>query len=453
MTSRFDFLSAIWRFVAALTAAMAFGLPTDVDAATVKTIVRFETGLGGFNVGLYDDDALLTVTNFLGYVTRGDYGVTVIHRSAPNFVLQGGGYTSLLPTQIHIPTDLPVQNEFDLSRSNLRGTIAMAKVGNDPNSATSEWFFNLKDNSANLDNQNGGFTVFGEVLDSGMDVIDSIAALETYNLTPFDPTDAFDPPLINGFFNPLIGNANFVYLGTICINVDRDGICPEVEDLAPNGDGNGDGTLDHDQTHVGSIRLNLPGRSATFAARTATMRIDGGVGFNATNSAIRLVSFLPPPNTAARFDDGVVTFTMAESAPGAMNPAGEIVDYFDRAPTRPTRYYALVSSPNPHWIDFTFDGTTGAEIQGDRIVMHFVDGGRGDDDGAVNGKITHTGAAAIESALTPPTHDENDWGCTIAKDPRSLSSRADWLVVFGVVALLSLRNRRQTSPDANTRSG
>jgi cyclophilin family peptidyl-prolyl cis-trans isomerase len=432
---------------------MCFGLATTAEAATVVTIVRFETGMGGFNVGLYDNDAPQTVQNFLGYVGRDDYVLTAIHRSEPNFVIQGGGYSSLLPTQDHIATVGPVQNEFDSSRSNLRRTIAMAKVGGDPNSATSEWFFNLKDNSANLDNQNGGFTVFGEVLDEGMDVVDAIAALDTYNLTPFDPNDSFLPPLINGFFNPLIGNANFVYLGTICINEDRDGICPEVEDLAPNGgDGNGDGTPDRSQTHVGSIRLNLPIRSATFAARNSAMRIDGAVGFNAANSAARLASFVPSPNTATRFDDGVVTFSMAESTAGAMNPAGEIVDYYDRAPTRPTRYYVFETADN-RWFEFAFDGTTGAEIQGDRIVLHFVDGGRGDDDGLANGKISHTGAAAIESALTPPTHNENDLGCTIAKDPRSLSSRADWLVVFGVVALLSLRNRRQTSPDANTRSG
>jgi cyclophilin family peptidyl-prolyl cis-trans isomerase len=64
--------------------------------------------------------------------------------------------------------------------SNVRGTIAMAKLGNDPNSATSQWFINLANNAANLDDQNGGFTVFGEVT-AGMDVVDAIAALPLYD--------------------------------------------------------------------------------------------------------------------------------------------------------------------------------------------------------------------------------------------------------------------------------
>jgi hypothetical protein len=67
--------------------------------------------------------------------------------------------------------------------SNTAGTIAMAKVDGDPNSATSQWFFNVGDNSANLDFQNGGFTVFGYVLGDGMDVINAFSALPTVNLS------------------------------------------------------------------------------------------------------------------------------------------------------------------------------------------------------------------------------------------------------------------------------
>jgi len=68
--------------------------------------------------------------------------------------------------------------------SNVRGTIAMAKVAGNPNSATSQWFFNLKDNSQNLDVQNGGFTVFGQVIGDGMDIVDNIAKLETCDSIP-----------------------------------------------------------------------------------------------------------------------------------------------------------------------------------------------------------------------------------------------------------------------------
>lgn len=161
------------------------------------TIVRMDIAVGGDQpakevyVELFDLQAPITVTNFLNYIenTNGDrrYDGTFIHRSVADFIVQGGGFsydpaTGPFNTTIHhITTDAQIANEFDLSRSNLRGTIAMAKLGGDPDSATSEWFFNLADNSANLDNQNGGFTVFGRVLDQDMPVVDSIAALSTEN--------------------------------------------------------------------------------------------------------------------------------------------------------------------------------------------------------------------------------------------------------------------------------
>ncbi|MCK6420913.1 MAG: peptidylprolyl isomerase [Aquabacterium sp.] len=105
-----------------------------------------------------------------------------IHRSVPGFVIQGGGYTwSDANGAIKVPAGPAVKNEFSSTRSNVRGTIAMAKVGGNPDSATTEWFFNLADNASNLDNQNGGFTVFGRVTAPGMAVVDRIAALQVVN--------------------------------------------------------------------------------------------------------------------------------------------------------------------------------------------------------------------------------------------------------------------------------
>ena len=122
--------------------------------------VRFETNLGNIDVQLLPADAPKTVANFLQYANSGAFNGSFIHRSVPSFVIQGGGYTwSNSAGPVAVPSNAPVVNEFKIS--NTRGTIAMAKLGADPNSATNQWFFNLVDNSSNLDNQNGGFTVFG----------------------------------------------------------------------------------------------------------------------------------------------------------------------------------------------------------------------------------------------------------------------------------------------------
>ncbi|BAZ45605.1 hypothetical protein NIES4102_26310 [Chondrocystis sp. NIES-4102] len=164
------------------------------DPLTTGKIARFElydSSLGGgvSNVLLFDQPgagAPETVNNFLNYVNDGDYVNSIIHRSIPGFVIQGGGFTFKNLMVDLVPTDPPIVNEFNSQRSNTRGTIAMAKVGNDPNSATSQWFFNLADNSANLDNQNGGFTVFGEVLSQGdLAPIDAIASLPVEDASSF----------------------------------------------------------------------------------------------------------------------------------------------------------------------------------------------------------------------------------------------------------------------------
>ncbi|MCH8073133.1 MAG: peptidylprolyl isomerase [Proteobacteria bacterium] len=165
------------------------------------TIVEFQTVMGNFEVNLYDNATPATVANFLGYVNNGAYTNSVYHRSLPGFVVQGGGFTFDMTVPLNsIPTNPPVTNEPEFS--NVRGTIAMAKQANDPNSATNQWFINLADNSTGLDDQNGGFTAFGEVVGSGMDVIDAIAALPTYDFGA--PTG--DLPLRNYTANDFANN-------------------------------------------------------------------------------------------------------------------------------------------------------------------------------------------------------------------------------------------------------
>ncbi len=134
-------------------------------------------------IELLDDLAPLSVQNFLSYLTNPDpksnYVGTFFHRASPGFVLQGGGFDVGTP-DTHIPTPFAVHNEFDPARSNIEGTIAIAKTGLGPNTGTSEWFINLSDNSSNLDNQNGGFTVFA-IVRNGLNVAKVIASLSLYN--------------------------------------------------------------------------------------------------------------------------------------------------------------------------------------------------------------------------------------------------------------------------------
>lgn len=161
----------------------AFGAMMMLGSQTaLATTVQFQTVMGDFEVNLYDETTPKTVANFLAYVESEAYNMTFIHRSVPDFILQGGGYIYDEEEEkaVAIKAEDPVSNEPVWS--NRRGTIAMAKMGGDANSATSEWFFNLDNNHQNLDVQNGGFTVFGEVVGDGMDVLDAIADLPRYNL-------------------------------------------------------------------------------------------------------------------------------------------------------------------------------------------------------------------------------------------------------------------------------
>ncbi|MGI8604127.1 MAG: peptidylprolyl isomerase [Verrucomicrobiales bacterium] len=167
-----------------LAAANLLQYFTDPDT---EAAVRFQTSKGSYDVALHQSATPLTVANFLKYVdgttiAGGNYTNSIIHRVESNFVVQGGGFKPASPNLLGIPTDPSPLNEPGIS--NVRGTIAMAKLGNDPNSATSQWFVSLDDNSQNLDNQNGGFTAFGRVLGQGMTVMDVIHALPrgTYNI-------------------------------------------------------------------------------------------------------------------------------------------------------------------------------------------------------------------------------------------------------------------------------
>jgi peptidyl-prolyl cis-trans isomerase A (cyclophilin A) len=200
-----------------VVAALAFTAPLFPRIADA-TIVEFQTVMGDFEVNLFDSDTPETVTNFLEYVNNGAYTNSVYHRSVPGFIVQGGGffYDMALPLET-IPPNPPVINEPVFS--NVRGTIAMAKLSGDPDSATSQWFFNLADNSANLDSQNEGFSVFGQVVGDGMDVIDAIAALPIYNFgSPVNALPLRDYTQTDFDAQVPIDDSNFVMVTAVIVS-------------------------------------------------------------------------------------------------------------------------------------------------------------------------------------------------------------------------------------------
>ncbi|MBX3364323.1 MAG: peptidylprolyl isomerase [Phycisphaeraceae bacterium] len=194
-----------------LVLAAVDGLPlAAMLEVPTNPVVVFETNFGKIYIELFPQDAPTTVANFLNYVQRGLYSETMFHRSVPGFVLQGGGYEYTDSDgfrRVFDETLGPIVNEF--GRPNIARTIAMAKFGNNPNSATSEFFFNLSDNSgppASLDTVNGGFTVFGKVLtEDSWTTVQTIVGQNIENLTT-DP--AFQGQLHDRFGRPLFRQQN-----------------------------------------------------------------------------------------------------------------------------------------------------------------------------------------------------------------------------------------------------
>ncbi len=140
-----------------------------------KTVVILETTKGEIEIELDTDKAPITVENFLEYVDAGFFDDTIFHRVIPDFMIQGGGFTADMSQK---KTRAPIKNEADNGLKNDRGTLAMART-RDVNSATAQFFINLKDNDfLNHGGRDFGYAVFGRVA-SGMEVVDAIAAVDT----------------------------------------------------------------------------------------------------------------------------------------------------------------------------------------------------------------------------------------------------------------------------------
>lgn len=184
--------------------------------AIAQPIVEIETNLGTIEITLHPEVAPGHVENFLNYVNDGDYSNSFFHRSVPGFIIQAGGFAYSNQQFSYVPADPAVPNEFNLS--NVRGTVAMAKLGSDPDSATNQWFINLADNAANLDNQNGGFTVFGTVT-SGMAIADAIANLDIINAN--SPFNSLPIRNFSSLSNPVVWDDHLVLINqaTEVVNV------------------------------------------------------------------------------------------------------------------------------------------------------------------------------------------------------------------------------------------
>ena len=215
-------------------AVMAMSVLLAFPVMAMADTVLIQTPQGDIELELLTEDAPNTVANFLRYIDSGKYTNSFVHRSIPGFVIQGGGFTfngSNAPGIISFET---VDNEFKVS--NTRGTVAMAKIGGQPDSATGQWFINLADNSGSLDSDNnpandsdidgdnGGYTVFARVIGNGMAVADAISQLETINAQ-----GAFtNLPVIN-FVAPPIVEENLVMTA-----VSRNDVTPPPEDFVMN---------------------------------------------------------------------------------------------------------------------------------------------------------------------------------------------------------------------------
>ncbi|WP_105243869.1 peptidylprolyl isomerase [Psychrobacter sp. Marseille-P5312] len=141
-------------------------------------VVQLDTNMGAIVIELNEEKAPKTVENFLNYVKSGHYDGTIFHRIIDGFMIQGGGMDAEMNEKA---TNAPIENEADNGLKNDKGTIAMART-QDPHSATSQFFINVKDNDflnhSGKNMQGWGYTVFGKVT-SGMDVIDKMRGVPT----------------------------------------------------------------------------------------------------------------------------------------------------------------------------------------------------------------------------------------------------------------------------------
>jgi cyclophilin family peptidyl-prolyl cis-trans isomerase len=150
--------------------------PADAKKTEDRVYVQLSTSMGDLVIELDNAKAPISTENFLGYVEKGAYDGTIFHRVIKGFMIQGGGFDATMKER---DKGKGIKNEWKNGLSNKRGTIAMARLGNQPDSGSNQFFINTKDNAFLDQPRDGaGYAVFGRVV-SGMDVIDQIEGVKT----------------------------------------------------------------------------------------------------------------------------------------------------------------------------------------------------------------------------------------------------------------------------------
>lgn len=249
------------------------------------TLAQFRTIFGDVEVELYDQDKPITVQNFIRYVQSGAYQNEFAHRLVPGFVIQGGGFAvtnrgTTNATIVSVPVYPPIRNEFGVGRrfSNVYGTIAMAKLGGDTNSATCQWFFNLANNNfLDAPDTNNLFCVFGHVV-RGINVLNTLNGFQywtgtqksnlVYNwVSPFDTL-----PLLY----PSLADTNFVFLDITLLQVSVKPLAGSAQEISWNSAAG--------MTNIVEVTTNLPPLWHTL------------VQTNGTGSRIAVVDTAAAPN-------------------------------------------------------------------------------------------------------------------------------------------------------------
>lgn len=442
-----------WRQSGACVALLVAALMSPMAHATT---VRMETTNGDIDIEMHGDEVPTTVLNFLRYAGAGSYNDNWFHRSvqsAKSFglsdvrVIQAGGYQNLETApgsgeyqNSRVLAGTPIVNEFDLSRPNVRGTIAMART-QELDSATSEWFINTQDNPGLDILPDSIFAVFGRVLGAGMDVVDQIAAIPTYPTNP-PPTrncafPAADSPCVpvtitSSFFGIPISQIQPFF--DIPLNGYTYDTLSPPEPTRPNL------VLITRVPNVVSA-FSLAGNNIPYVADPGLM-FDSASSMDFAMVSALIPTFPRPSGSVVSIDQGIMTFKVDDLGASL----DRMIEMWDGAVTRPTHYYAYgptQSNQAPHWYDFSYDGTTGAVITATDIELHFVDGQRGDDDLRADGSITHTGAPVT---ITSTTATSDNSSCSLSRTPAGISRAGDWGVVALFLAVLAgIRARREST--------